>query len=146
MINLRIEVVDGEAAIRDWQYVHNEIIPTDVLSLDDVRERSVRNRLEIAYLDGVPVGNSTVRPPADESLAATVIARVLPAHRRQGFGEQLYLRGLAHARQRGAQVIETVILASNVEGVRFAQAHGFVEVEQYVLPGGTIPYLTLQLS
>jgi hypothetical protein len=43
-------------------------------------------------------------------------------------------------------VIETVILTSNADGLRFAQAHGFVEVERYVLPGETVPWITLRLS
>jgi ADP-ribose pyrophosphatase YjhB (NUDIX family) len=76
----------------------------------------------------------------------TVIARVLPAHRRQGFGEELYARGLERARTFGAEVIETVVLASNEDGLRFAQKHGFVEVERYVLPGDTVPWITLRLT
>jgi hypothetical protein len=43
-------------------------------------------------------------------------------------------------------VIETVVLASNEDGLRFAQHHGFVEVERYVLPGDTIPFLELRLA
>jgi GNAT superfamily N-acetyltransferase len=77
---------------------------------------------------------------------ATVIARVLPAHRGQGFGARLCARGLAQARELGARAIETVVLASNRDGLRFAQAHGFAEVERYVLPGDTVPYITLRLS
>jgi len=46
------------------------------MSLDEVRERSGRNRLENAYLGDVLVGCSTVRPPEDG--VVTVIARVLP--------------------------------------------------------------------
>lgn len=146
MPNLRIEQVDGEAAVKDWQHVHNLIIPTDPLSLDDVRERVQRNRLDVAYLGDVLVGCSTVRPPADDTSTATVIARVLPAHRGQGFGGEIYAEGLAQARKLGAEVIETIVLASNTDGLRFALAHGFVEFERYVLPGDTIAYITLRLA
>jgi len=142
---LRIERVDSEALIRDWQQVHNEIIPTDPLSLDDVRERVGRNVLEVAYDGDVLVGCSTVRPPSDETPAVTVIARILPAYRRQGFGEELYRRCLARARDLGSS-IETIVLASNVEGLAFAESHGFVEFERYVLPGDTIPFITLRLA
>jgi hypothetical protein len=38
------------------------------------------------------------------------------------------------------------VLVSNGDGLRFAQAHGFVEVERYLLPGDSIPYVTLRLS
>ncbi|MFI6689675.1 GNAT family N-acetyltransferase [Streptomyces sp. NPDC050485] len=146
MSDLRIEHPDGDATLKDWQHVHNVIIPTHVLSLDEVRERALRNRLEIAYLDDDPVGCSTVRPPTDESRTATVIARVLAAHRRRGFGEELYARGLNQARELGAKVIETVVLSSNEDGLRFALKHGFVETERYLLRGDTIPWIDLRLS
>jgi hypothetical protein len=43
-------------------------------------------------------------------------------------------------------VIETVVLTSNEDGLRFALRHGFVEIERYVLPGATIPYVHLRLA
>ncbi|MFE3110468.1 GNAT family N-acetyltransferase [Kitasatospora indigofera] len=148
---LRFEPVGGEALLRDWRHVHNVIIPTDPLSPDEVRERAGRNRLVVAYLGDVLVGCSTVRPPAAHPpaggrAAATVIARVLAAHRGQGIGAALYAHGLATARGLGAEVIETVVLASNPDGLRFALAHGFVEVETYLLPGDTVPYVDLRLA
>ncbi|MGH3462204.1 MAG: GNAT family N-acetyltransferase [Kribbellaceae bacterium] len=143
MSELRIDQVDGETMLRDWQHVHNEIIPNAVLSLDEVRERVQRHHLEVAYLGDVLVGCSTVRPPEPE--AATVIARVLPEYRGQGIGRQLYERGLAVARDLGASVIETIVLASNVDGLRFAQQRGFVETERYLLPGDNDPFVTLRL-
>lgn len=146
MTDLRIEPANGDAMLKDWQDVHNAIIPTDPLSLDDVRERVQRHRLEVAYLGEVPVGCSTVRPPAGEAGTATVIARVLPAYRGQGLGAELYEHGLERARELGAEVIETVVLGSNLEGLRFAERHGFVEFERYVLPGDTIPYIELRLT
>lgn len=142
---LRIERVDGDAGLHDWQDVHNLIVPSAALSLDEVRERSRRYLLEVAYLDDVLVGCTTVRPPTGDPAAATVIARVLPAHRRQGFGGELWARGLAQARELDPEVIETVVWASNADGLRFAQRHGFVEVEEYVLPGDSVPWFTLRL-
>ncbi|MGW3495286.1 GNAT family N-acetyltransferase [Streptomyces sp. NPDC001020] len=132
MPNLRFQEPRDDAALEDWRYVHNEIIPADPLSLDDVRERVTRNRLESAYLGDVLVGCSTVRPPKDDTATAMVIARILPAHRGQGFGEQLYTRALGQARALGAEVIETIVLGTNPDGLAFARKHGFVEVERYV--------------
>jgi predicted GNAT family N-acyltransferase len=146
MTDLRIEQPVGDTMLTDWQHVHNVIIPTHILSLDDIRERAGRNHLEVAYLGDVLVGCSTVRPPEDETATATVIARVLAAHRGQGFGEQLYARGLARAEELGAEAVETVVLESNEDGLRFALKHGFVEVERYLLPGDTIPWITLRLA
>ncbi|MEU8484668.1 GNAT family N-acetyltransferase [Streptomyces sp. NPDC048641] len=146
MTELRMEKVRGDALIEDWRHVHNLIIPADPLSLDDVRERVGRNHLEVAYLGDTPVGCTTVRPPTNDTATATVIARVLPDHRRQGFGEVLYRHGLKHARALDAAVIETVVLASNVAGVRFAEKHGFVEVERYVLPEDPALWFTMRLA
>ncbi|MFF2808301.1 GNAT family N-acetyltransferase [Streptomyces sp. NPDC058000] len=145
MSDLRLMQPVTEAELTDWQHVHNTIIPTHVLSLDDVRDRSRRHHLEVAYLGDTLVGCSTVRPPADDTRTATVIARVLAAHRGRGFGTELYARGLDRARELGAQVIETVVLASNEDGLRFAQQHGFIEIERYLLPGDTIPWIDLRL-
>ncbi|MEU8677294.1 GNAT family N-acetyltransferase [Streptomyces sp. NPDC048560] len=146
MTGLRIEQPVGDAMLKDWQHAHNVIIPAHPLSLDDVRSRAVHNYLEVAYLDDVLVGCTTVRPPADDTFTATVIARVLTAHRRQGYGTELYERALKRARTLGAQVIETVVLASNTDGLRFALSHGFVETERYVLPGDTVHWITLRLE
>ncbi|MFE3547532.1 GNAT family N-acetyltransferase [Streptomyces kronopolitis] len=146
MTDLRIARVDGEAAIRDWRHVHNTIIPTAALSLDEVRERVGRNHLEVAYRGDTLVGCSTVRPPTQDAPVGTVIARVLAAHRRRGIGAALYARGLARARELGAETIETVVLSANTEGLDFALAHGFDEVERYLLPGDSIPWITLRLA
>ncbi|MFF2924207.1 GNAT family N-acetyltransferase [Streptomyces celluloflavus] len=146
MTDLRIAPVDGDAMLQDWRYVHNTIIPTAALSLDEVRERVRRNRLAVAYLGDVLVGCSTVRPPTNDASVATVIARVLPAHRRQGFGGELFAQGLAQARKLGADLVETVVLASNVDGLRFAHARGFVEVDRYLLPGDSVPFIDLRLA
>ncbi|MFC6594335.1 GNAT family N-acetyltransferase [Kitasatospora paranensis] len=136
---------DGDALLADWRHVHNTIIPTDPLSADDVRARSRRNRLDVAHLGDTLVGCSTVRPPDDETPAATVIARILPAHRRQGLGRALYEHALAQAAHLTADGIETIVLASNHDGLEFARARGFVEVASDLLPGDTVPYLTLAL-
>jgi GNAT superfamily N-acetyltransferase len=134
-----------DAELLDWQYVHNEIIPTDPLSLDDIRERSRRHRLTVGYDGDALIGCSTVRPPSDETPAAMVIVRVLPTYRRQGFGEQFYNAELKHA-QALSDSVETVVLETNQDGLRFALQHGFVEFERYLLDGATIPYIGLRLS
>lgn len=142
--DVRIEPAVGDAMLEEWRYVHNVIVPADELDLDTVRQRSARYRLENAYVGDVLVGCSTVRPPEDG--AATVIARVLPGYRRQGYGTVLYENGLAHARVQGAMAVETCVLAVNEDGLRFAEKHGFVEVERYVLPGETDLWIDLRLD
>ncbi|MFD4557042.1 GNAT family N-acetyltransferase [Streptomyces sp. NPDC058469] len=148
MTDLDIEPVDPdeENALQDWRYVHNLIVPPASMSLDEVRERSGRNRLGNAYLGDVLVGCSTVRSPQGEDAVATVIARVLPEFRRRGYGVALYENGLTRARALGAGAIETVVLAANADGVRFAEARGFVETERYVLDGESDLWITLRLG
>ena len=138
---MQIVRVADDATLLDWQRVHNEIIPTDPLSVDEVRERSGRHVLEVAYDGEVLIGCSTVRPPSEETDAVTVMARVLSPYRRRGFGTALYEHCLA---QVGEAAVETHILASNVDGLKFALAKGFVEVETYLLPGDTVPFVLLR--
>ncbi|WP_234439762.1 GNAT family N-acetyltransferase [Streptomyces bicolor] len=130
--------------LREWRHVHNVIVPPAAMDLDEVRERSGRYRLRNAYVGDVLVGCSTVRPPEGEEAVATVIARVLPGYRRRGYGSALYEEGLAHARVLGAKAVETCVLAVNEDGLRFAEARGFVEIDRYVLDGETDLWVDLR--
>ncbi|MCX4762996.1 GNAT family N-acetyltransferase [Streptomyces sp. NBC_01275] len=148
MTDLRIEAVGpdaDEARLEQWRHVHNTIVPPAALALDEVRERAGRYRLVNAYVGGVLVGCSTVRPPEGEGAVATVIARVLPAYRRRGHGSALYDDGLAHARVLGARAVETCVLGVNEEGLLFARGRGFVEVERYVLDGRSEEWIDLRV-
>jgi GNAT superfamily N-acetyltransferase len=144
MSDLVLERATTEAALEDWRHVHNVVIPAVTLTMDDMRDRVGRNHLEVAYRDGTLVGNSTVWPPTEDTRTARVIARVLPQHRRQGFGTTLYDRALAVAATMGAQRIGTVVLAANSDGLEFALRRGFVETERYVLPGDTAAWVELE--
>ncbi|GIF68718.1 hypothetical protein Ais01nite_67530 [Asanoa ishikariensis] len=123
-----------DAALEQWRQIHNTVVPPWPLSLEDTRERAGRNRLELAYLGEVAVGNSTVRP-LDADGVATVIVRVLPPQRGRGFGTLIHERALASARALEPAAIETLVLAANVDGLRFAQRHGYAEVERYAVDG-----------
>jgi GNAT superfamily N-acetyltransferase len=149
MVELRFETVRPEgdgAAHADWEHVHNLIIPTSPLSGDEIRTRARRNRLTVTYHGDTLVGCSTIRPPQGDPATATVIVRVLPEYRHRGHGGRMYDEALATAYEIGARAIETVILASNEEGMRFAQRHGFVEIDRYVLDGDTVPFIDLRLA
>ena len=134
--------------LEEWRAIHNAIIPTAPLSADDVAERATRNQLTLGYDDwpsGARGGNATVRPPDAEG-TATVIVRILPQHRRRGLGSAYLDRVLADARALGPEHVETVVLASNEDGLAFALARGFVEVDRYLLDGDTIPFVDLRLT
>jgi GNAT superfamily N-acetyltransferase len=141
-----LEIVVAGERRDDWRAIHNQIIPTAPLSVEEVAERAGRNRLTLAYAAGELVGNATMRPPRAPGAGATVIVRILQEHRRQGLGSAYLEAELAVARDLGSQRIETVVLASNVDGMAFANAHGFVEHGRYLLQGHTIPFIELHLA
>jgi GNAT superfamily N-acetyltransferase len=143
-VSLRIVVATGPL-LEEWRTIHNEIIPTAPLSADEVAERAGRNRLTLGYVDEVLVGNATVRPPTGSPATATVIVRILEEHRRHGLASAYLDAELAEARALGAERIETVVLASNTDGLAFAHSRGFVEHDRYLLDGDTVPFVDLHL-
>ncbi|UYM06383.1 GNAT family N-acetyltransferase [Solicola gregarius] len=143
-MTLDIVIATGDG-LEDWRAIHNEIIPTHPLSGADVAERAGRNRLTLGFLGDELVGNATVRPPLPDSSVATVIVRILPEYRRRGLGAAYLSAELTHARELGARRIETVVLASNEDGLAFASVHGFAEHDRYVLPGESIAFIDLHL-
>ena len=134
-------VTDAETA-RAWQRVHNEVIPPDPLSLEQVKERSKIRFLDVAHLGSELVGCATIRPANDED-PVTVIVRILPPFRRQGLGSQYLSRSLSIARTQSTITIQTIVLASNVDGLEFALHRGFMETERYTPDGHTVPYIVL---
>lgn len=144
MSSLRI-LAAAPDRLAQWRAIHNEIVPTAVLSEAEVEERATRHLLTVAYDGDALVGCATVRPPVDRESTATVIVRILPPYRRRGLGTAYLEDQLAVARERGGERIETVVLASNEDGLRFALAHGFVEHDRYLLDGDTIPFIDLHL-
>ena len=144
---MRLRIVPvGPDAVTLWRDVHNAVIPAHTLNSDEVLERLTRNSLTLAYDRDVLVGNATIRPPRPDAMTATVIVRILPQYRRKGFGSEYLAAMLAEARGLGARRIETVVLASNQEGLTFAVRHGFVEFDRYTLEGETAEYVDLYLA
>jgi GNAT superfamily N-acetyltransferase len=139
---LRIVPVTEETAPA-WREIHNAVIPTSPLSLDDVTERLARNRLTLAYVGDDLIGNATIRPPRPGSATATVIVRVLEPFRRRGQGSEYLAAMLDVTREMGARRIETVVLAATTEGLSFARRRGFVESERYSVDGAEFVDLAL---
>jgi GNAT superfamily N-acetyltransferase len=145
VVKLRIVPV-GPDAVTLWRDIHNAVIPAHALTSDEVLDRLTRNSLTLAYAGGDLVGNATIRPPGPATTTATVIVRILPEYRRRGFGSEYLAAMLAAARGKGALRIETVVLASNEDGLVFAARNGFVEFDRYVLDGETAEYVDLYLA
>ena len=138
-----VPVTAGTAAL--WGQIHNRVIPAGPLSEDEVRQRMRRHRLTLAYDGDVVVGNATLRPPTSGSRTATVIVRVLPELRGRGHGTEYAAWILAEAERLGIDRLETVVLGSNVSGLRFALRRGFQEFDRYTLDGGSTEYVELWL-
>jgi hypothetical protein len=49
-------------------------------------------------------------------------------------------------RERAGRHHLEVAYLGNEDGLRFAERHGFVETERYLLPGDTIPWIDLRLA
>ena len=126
-----VPLTENTAAL--WAGIHNRVIPAHQLSESDVRERMSRHRLTLGYDGRVAVGNATLRPPTTESRVATVIVRVLPEFRGRGYGTAYAEWGLSQALILGSDRVETVVLAANEAGLRFAQRRGFVEFDRYTV-------------
>jgi GNAT superfamily N-acetyltransferase len=141
-VSLRIVPVAADTAAL-WRDIHNAIIPASPLTSDEVRERLTRHRLTLAYDGAELIGNATIRPPQPDPMIATVIVRILPRYRRRGLGSDYLGTVLEQARGLGARRIETVVLASNEDGLTFAARHGFMEFDRYVLDGATAVYVGL---
>lgn len=143
--DLRIEPVT-ETTAHTWAEIHNAIIPADPLSEADVLDRMTRNQLTLAYDGDVLVGNATLRPPTADANVATLIVRVLPEHRGKGYGTEYYDWLLERVAELEPDRIETVLLADNADGLRFAESMGFEEHDRYVLDGDTAEWVDLHLA
>jgi GNAT superfamily N-acetyltransferase len=126
--DFRIALV-GDESLDAWRLIHNEIIPPDQLTLDDVTERAARNQMHVGWLDGQPVACSTIRPPQNDEVM--LIVRVLPKFRREGLGSLLYAYLLSHPWVSSTTRLTTVVLAANSSGLQFALNRGFVQVDEY---------------
>lgn len=146
MTGLRIVTPDDTAVLEDWRFVHNTVVPDAAMSLDEARERIGKYLLEVVYDGADLVGCTTVRPPAGDGTASTVIVRVLPGSRRRGIGAALFDRAMTQAAAHGALAVETVVWAANPDGLRFAEVRGFTEVDRFVPEPGAVPYVTLRLA
>ena len=141
-----LRIVDASPHhLDEWREIHNAIIPTAPLSAEEVAARATRNRLTVAFDGDTLVGNSTVRSP-DADGTVVVIVRILPEYRRRGLGSTYLAHELEQARVLVPCHVATVVLASNQDGLAFALARGFAEVDRYLLPGDEVPFVELRLT
>jgi GNAT superfamily N-acetyltransferase len=131
-MSLKIVSARGEL-LEQWRAVHNNVNLAVQLTAEEVAERAFRHHLTLAYIGGVLVGNATVRAPDDGGV--TAIVRILPAYRRRGLGSEYLEAIMKQVRSSHPDQINTIVLAANLDGLTFAQRHGFVETERYEIEG-----------
>jgi predicted RNase H-like nuclease/GNAT superfamily N-acetyltransferase len=144
-VTLRIVPVAADTADL-WRDIHNAVVPAHALSREEVQDRLTRNLLSLAYDGTELVGNATIGPPRPESMIATVMVRIRPEYRRQGRGAEYLAAMLAQARSLSPRRIQTVVLASNEDGLTFAARHGFVESGRYTPGRAQDTYVELYLA
>jgi GNAT superfamily N-acetyltransferase len=127
--------------IEHWRQIHNEIVPVDHLTIEQVIERSTRNLMHVGFVGEQAVACSTLRPPQDD--AVVVIVRVLPSFRNAGLGSKLYAYLLQHEWVDTSKALETVVLKANTDGLTFALNRGFEIVDEYEIEGAQ--YIDLRL-
>src|SRR5579863_7100210 len=97
----------------------------------DWMERSKRwdGETGILYLamdSGVACGMAgSFLSPEDASCAQLISMWIAPSHRKQGVGRLLVQEVLSWARQRGARVLQLMVVSSNQPAIGFYQGLGF---------------------
>ncbi len=86
-MTLTIVPATGEL-LAPWRAVHNNVIPPVQLTAEEVAESAIRNELTVGWVDGILVGNATVRAAQDG--VVTVIVRILSEHRRHALAASTY--------------------------------------------------------
>jgi GNAT superfamily N-acetyltransferase len=110
--------------------VYNEVWPHDRVGINEERayRASLRDYVDLlARVDGAVAGFAlaAIAPQWPEQTFALVT--VLPKLRRLGTGTALYEAVSAWARERGLDVIETIVADNDSESLAFAKRRGFTE-------------------
>jgi GNAT superfamily N-acetyltransferase len=127
---LTIRSADSDADLEAWRAVRIAVLPGErTATVAELREQARPGRhLVVAELDGVLVGSGV----ADRSdvRGASIVARVLPEHRRRGIGTAL-LHDLAERALAAGHTLASAGVDSDGD-LAFAQRFGFVEVDRQV--------------
>ena len=114
-----------------WRQVRIAVLPYErTASVAELRASESPERLVVlARVDGTVVGHGLC-DRADSAGAGSVIPRVLPEHRRRGYGTALLERLISHVEELG---FPTLRASADDEGsLAFAHRFGFTEVNREV--------------
>jgi GNAT superfamily N-acetyltransferase len=114
-----------------WRQVRIAVLPYErTLSVAELRASESPERLMVvARVDGTVVGHG-LSDRADSAGSGSVIPRVLPEHRRRGYGTALLERLIAHVEGLGFPMLRAG--ADDEGSLAFAHRFGFTEVNREV--------------
>jgi GNAT superfamily N-acetyltransferase len=114
-----------------WRQVRVAVLPYErTASVAELRASDSPERLMVlARVDGTVVGHG-LSDRADSAGSGSVIPRVLPEHRRKGYGTALLERLVAHVEELGFPLLRAG--ADDEGSLAFAHRFGFTEVNREV--------------
>jgi mycothiol synthase len=126
-----ISVCVSDEDYEAWRQVRMAVVPGERCdTVDQLREQGSPERLLLlATVDGTVVG-SGVADRSDSGGGGFVAPRVLPEHRRRGFGSALLQALAAHVTALGLPEMRAMV--DDRESLGFAEHFGFAEIDRQV--------------
>ncbi|MCD6640000.1 MAG: GNAT family N-acetyltransferase [Nocardioides sp.] len=120
-----------DADYEQWRQVRIAVVPYErTQSIEELRAAASPERLLVVARQGDEVVGSGMAARADTAQAGSVIPRVLPEHRRRGYGTALLERLVEHVETLGVPMLRAG--ADDEGSLAFAQRFGFTEVNREV--------------
>jgi mycothiol synthase len=125
----------GDDELELWASLRNAVDPQLPVAVDGVRrrQRDPTARHVLARVDGEPVGAGFAYEQGDLRGTDVAVAffGVIAGHRRLGAGTALYRAVSEHARTIGKRQLQVDLWEDELDGLRFLEPRGFVEVERF---------------
>ncbi len=126
----------GDDELELWVRLRNAVdpqLPVDVSGVRRQRDREPTAKQLLARLAGEPVGAAVAYEQGDLRGTDVAVAffGVVAGHRRRGAGTALYRAVSDHARAIGKARLQVDLWEDELDGRRFLERRGFVEVERF---------------
>ena len=131
MSDITIRRAETDADLEAWSRVRRIVVPDEPIStLEQMRSMAAEpdRFFFLAELDGETVGSGVA---SDSNLAdGFAMPRILPAHRRHGFGSAVLGALLEHHAAVGHRTVSS--RAEDDASLAFATHHGFIEIDRQI--------------
>ena len=129
-----IRRAETDADLASWCEVWNAITPREPTRLEDVKRRIERQpeRLYLVALEGDEVVGLGFCGPSQSPERTAIVVRVLPEHRRRGFGSDLLDRVVAHAAQLEPPRVSGMVFEDDPDSIAWVTNRGFEEYDRQV--------------